>query len=339
MPFMWPDSVDEILDGDQAVALAYCTPASGVVIAPLTNFGIRDREAGTVTLNSSVGAWKKLERMRRNPRVSVAFHTRRHGLCDRPEYVLIQGRARLSDPIPDYPGTIAEHWERFERWRDVHPLWKRWQRVYALRVAIEVAAERVVVWPDLACRGEPEVHGAPLPPEPPAAQRPPGRGTGPRLNHRRAAKRAARLPAVLLGWVGADGLPVVVPVEARGTTEQGMRLEAPEGAVPPGGRRAGLTAHWFAPRVIGQEQRVHTGWLEAGPTGSAPVYAPHTHAGYRFPASEPLYRLVSGGATRWRYRTSMGRLRATASTGSPSRPWNLTSIRRIARLYRGCSRR
>lgn len=302
MPLIWPDTVDEILDGDQAVALAYRTPASGVVIAPLTNFGIRDREAGTVTLNSSVGAWKKLDRIRRNPRVSVAFHTRRHGLRDRPEYVLIQGRAALSAPIPDYPSTIAEHWERFERWRDVHPLWKRWQRVYALRVAIEVAAERVIVWPDLACREEPLVYGAPLPTEPPEPQRPPARGTGPRVNHVRAAKRAARLPDVLLGWVGADGLPVVIPVEPRGTTGQGLLLEAPEGVVPPGGRRAGLTAHWFAPRVIGQEQRVHTGWLDAGPTGSGPVYAPHTHAGYWFPASETLYRLVSGGATRWRLR-------------------------------------
>ena len=300
--YRWPSAVDEILDGDQAVALAYCTPASGVVLAPLTNFGVRDREAGTVTLNSSVGAWRKLDRIRRNPCVSLAFHTRLHGSSDRPEYVLIQGRAALSEPIPDYPSSIGEHWERFDRWDDVHPLWKRWQRVYALRVAIEVVAERVVVWPDPACRGEPQVYGAALPPEAPASQRPPARGTGPRINHRRAANRAARLPDVLLGWVGADGLPVVVPVEVRGTTEQWMLLEAPERAVPPGGRRAGLTAHWFAPRVIGQEQRLYTGWLESRPAGPGLVYAPHTNAGYRFPASETLYRLVSGGATRWRLR-------------------------------------
>ena len=298
----WPDAVDEILGSDQVAALAYCTPASGVVIAPLTNFGIRDRVAGTVTLNSSVGAWKKLDRIRRNPRVCVAFHTREHGFSDRAEYVLIQGTAALSDPISDYPNSILEQWERFESWRDVHPAWKRWQRVYALRVAIEVAAERVVVWPDRACRGEPEVYGAPLPCEPAEPQRPPARGTAPRTNHVRAAKRAARLPDVLLGWVGADGLPVAVPVEVRGTGDRGIELEAPEGVVPPGGRRAGLTAHWFARGVIGQEQRVHTGWLEAGSEGSGPVYAPHTDAGYWFPASESLYRLVSGGATRWRLR-------------------------------------
>jgi hypothetical protein len=308
----WPDTVDEILDGDQAVGLAYVTPARGVVVAPVTNFGMRDREAGTITVNSSVGAWKKLDRIRRNPQVALAFHTRAHGFSDRSEYVLVQGRAALSHPIPDYPGTISDYWERCERWRDVHPLWKRWQRVYALRVAIEVTAARVIVWPDLACRDEPAVHGAPLPAEPPAPQRPPARGTAPRVNHRRAAKRARRLPDALLGWVGADGSPMVIPVEVGAATEEGIDLGAPNGLVPPGGRRAGLTAHWFARRVIGQEQRVHTGWLEAQPGDRRLVYAPHTNANYRFPESEAVYRLVSGGATRWRLRQGRRAGRALA---------------------------
>jgi Pyridoxamine 5'-phosphate oxidase len=301
-PTRWPDSVDEILDADHIVALAYVTPAKGVVIAPVTNFGVRDREAGTVTVNSSVGAWKKLDRIRRNPHVALAFHTREHGSSGRPEYVLVQGTAALSEPIPDYPNTIIDRWERFDRWRDVHPLWKRWQRIYALRVGIEIAAQRVVVWPDLACRGKPEVHGAPLSSERPASQRPPARGTGPRINHRRAAKRARRLPNALLGWVGGDGFPVVVPIEVREANRRGIVLEGSDRLAPPGGRRAGLTAHWFAPRVIGQNQRIHTGWLEAGAGDAGLVYAPHTSASYRFPASEPTYRFVSGLGTRWRYR-------------------------------------
>ena len=41
----WPFSVDAILDGDHAVMLAYATPAGGVVLAPLSNFGLHDREA------------------------------------------------------------------------------------------------------------------------------------------------------------------------------------------------------------------------------------------------------------------------------------------------------
>jgi hypothetical protein len=60
----WPDPVDEILGSDHVVMLAYVTPARGVVLLPVTNFAVRDREAGILTaVNSSVGAWRKLERI------------------------------------------------------------------------------------------------------------------------------------------------------------------------------------------------------------------------------------------------------------------------------------
>src|SRR5205807_2404027 len=84
--------------------------------------------------------------------------------------------------------TIVDAWERVEPWRDIGRLRKRWLRAFALRVAIEVAVERIVVWPDLACAGTPEVYGAPLPAQPPP-QAPPAKGTGPRIDHRRAANR------------------------------------------------------------------------------------------------------------------------------------------------------
>jgi hypothetical protein len=299
MPVRWPDTLDQVLGGDLTAALASVTPASGVVLIPVTGLGLRDREAGTVTVTTSLGLWKKLARMRRDPHVALAYHTREHGLSDRPEYVLVQGMASFS-PRPDraWLESIRDSWERFLGPRDAGPLWDRWLRVYTWeRVGVEIAVERLVAWPDLACRGTRDVLGAPLPAEPPA-QRPPARGTGPRIKHARAAARAKSLPNALLGWVGADGFPVVVPVEVEGADEQGIVLEAPEGLVPPGGRRAGLTAHSFSPRVIGQEQRVYTGWMEAGPDGRRVVYAPHTETGYRLPASKLLYRLAAGFATR-----------------------------------------
>jgi hypothetical protein len=297
----WPDSVEEILDGDHAVMLAYATPGRGVVLAPVSNFGLHQRAVGVVTVNSSVGAWKKLDRIRRNPQVALAFHTRAHATNDRAEYVLVQGRAALAPPVPDYPSTVVDNWERLEPWRDLGPLWKRWLRVYALRVEIRITVERVVIWPDLGCRGEAVVHGADLPSERPLPQAAPAKGTAPRINHRRAARRAARLPNVLLGWLGADGFPVAIPVRASGADERGILLDCAE-TPPSGGRRAGLTAHWFSHGVVGQRQRIHTGWMEVPPTGGSVTYAPHTSAAYRMPASRLVYRTAAGLETRRRYR-------------------------------------
>jgi hypothetical protein len=296
----WSEQVDEILGGDLVAMLVYATPAGGTVLLPVNNYAVeRDRASGRLlAINSSVGGWRKLERMRSNPQVGLAFHAREHGRSDRSEYVLVQGRASLSEPIDDYPSTVADQWERFEPWARMGPLWKRWLRVYAQRVEISIAVERTVAWPNLACTGSPTVYGAPLPQTPPAPHRPPSKGTRSRLDPGRAASKAARLPHVLLGWVSADGFPLAVPVEVLDSTAGGLRLRAPEGIVPPGGRRAGLTAHWFSRGAVGQRQRKHTGWLEATADGREVLYAPHTQRNYAFPASKTLYRLVLGGVTR-----------------------------------------
>src|SRR3954469_18867654 len=198
---MWPDTVDGILGGDQVVALAYTTPANGVILTPLTNFGLRDREAGMLSaVNSSVAAWRKLDRIRKSPKIALAYHTRTHGFSDRPEYVLVQGTASLGEPVEDYPRSIAPAWERFGGPVDAGPIWNWWMKVLDHRVEIRLAVERVVVWPDLrggggpALRwgGAPAIHGTPVRGEP-AEQEPPAKGTGPRIRHGRAALRAGKL--------------------------------------------------------------------------------------------------------------------------------------------------
>jgi hypothetical protein len=297
----WPAAVDEILGGDQCVVLAHRTPARGVVLTPVTNFALRDREAGTVTVNSSIGMWRKLELLQRDPQVALAFHTRAHGFGGGSEYVLVQGRASLSSLVDRdaWLEPLGERWERFSgQPRDLGPLWDWWLRVYHWRVNIEIAVERVTAWPDLACRGTPAIYGAPPPPLAPASQPAPARGEGPRIDHVRAAKRAARLPDVLLGWVGDDGLPVVVPVAVTGSEQRGILLEAAAGLIPPGERRAGLLAHWFSRYVVGQRQRKHTGWLQARTAEPRLIYAPHTEAGYSLPPSRLAFNLGAGFLSR-----------------------------------------
>ena len=167
---------------------------------------------------------------------------------------------------------------------------------------VRIAVERMIVWPDLACRGAPEVIGEPLPAAPPPPQDPPAKGTAPRIDHARAAKQAARLPDVLLGWVGADGFPVAIAAKIGETDERGIAIETPPGLVPPGGRRAGLLAHWFSRGVVGQRQQIYTGWMDAQPGSSIVSYSPHTRAAYRMPNSRIVYRIAAGAATRTRLR-------------------------------------
>jgi hypothetical protein len=89
----------------------------------------------------------------------------------------------------------------------------------------------------------------------------------------------------------------VVPVSAAHPAADGLRLDVPSGSVPLGGRRAGLTSHEFWPRMVGQEQRIHTGWLSANDEGSV-RYSPHTRSGYRLPRSKLLYHVGCASIAR-----------------------------------------
>jgi hypothetical protein len=285
----WPDEVDEILASDLAAALAYQTPAGGVLISPMAPLGMCDRERGTVTLTSSLALWKKLDRIRRNPGVAVVYHARDHGYTDRPGFVLVQGRASFGKPDRAWLESITPEWDRFLVPRKRGLVGRALDVYYWQRVAIVVDIERVVAYPDNAAKGEPVVTGNARPgPAPPQSE--PRKGAGPRVDTAKVAADVERLPHTLLGWRGADGLPEVAPVEAGSADEAGVRLQVPAGSVPAGRRRAGLTAHRFWPRMVGQEQRIHTGWLTADGDGTV-TYAPHTRAGYRMPPSGLAYHL------------------------------------------------
>jgi hypothetical protein len=288
MPVTWSDEVDEILASDVVAALVYLTPARGVLISPMAPLGMRDRDRGTITLTSSLGLWRKLDRIRSNPGVAVAYHAREHGYTDRPGFVLVQGRASLEAPDRAWLEAIKPEWDRFLPPRKGGLIGRALDVYYWQRVRITVDVERVVAFPDTAATGEPVVTGSPVA-SPAPAQSEPKNGTGPRVATDKVAADVGRLPHTLLGWCGADGLPEVVPVGGASAFGAGIRLDVRAGSVPPGGRRAGLTAHRFWPKMVGQLQRVHTGWLTAD--GDEVLYAPHTRTGYRLPPSSLAYYL------------------------------------------------
>jgi hypothetical protein len=149
--------------------------------------------------------------------------------------------------------------------------------------------------------------------------------------------------------MGADDFPFVVPVSLAGAEPRGIVLDAADGLIPAGNRRAGLTAHSFGRHVVGQHQRKHTGWLQSDPTRSRIVYSPHTNASYRMPPSKFVYRLVTGGATRLgvpaarradllpeRRRSTAPPARARPNLACEPRQW-LSSTRSISPYSSACS--
>ena len=289
---MWSEAEDQILGGDLAVALAYVTPAGSAVVTPVSPVGLRDRDAQTVGFTTSLGFGRKLDRIKQNPRVALAYHAREHGFASEPRFVLVQGLASY-DPKPDR--EVLEELVRPASTRFMGPprtgvFWSRWlSAYYEDRILVTVAVQRVISWPDLECGGEPSVFGEPLPGQEPDSQTPPKNGTEPRVDVHTAARRIEKLPHIVLGYLAADGFPLITPVRLQGTTASGLELQ---GSLPAGGRRAGLLAHRFEPKLIGLEARQFTGWLQDS------TYAPHTESGFRAPANKTLLLLANGMLAR-----------------------------------------
>src|SRR4051795_1937097 len=302
MATTWPDEVDQVIAGDLTAALAYVTPAGGAVVTAVAPIGLRDRERGELTFTTSLGLGRKLERIRRDPKVALLYHAREHGFHSGDELVLVQGRARIVDePDPKYlarevgPAVLQYLGEP-----KTGVFWDRWLAAYKSdRVPVHVDVERIVTWPSLLGAGAPEVEGAPWPQAPPEPQAPPRKGTAPRVDVERAGKRCRSLPHVLAAWRGADGFPVCVPVSAGPAGPRGLALAA-EAGLPRGGRRAGLLAHSYEHQLVGLQARQYTGWLDGD------VYAPHTETSYRAPKNKTLLLLANGYLARRGLRRARG---------------------------------
>lgn len=300
MVVTWPDEVDEVLGGDLTCALACNTDAGGTVVSAVAPIGLRDRDRGTVGVTTSLGFGRKLLRMKRDPKVSLAYHARTHGLADpaNERFVLVQGNATF-DPRPDSAAmeSLGEQATPYVGAPRRGPFWDRWlSAYYADRVLVTVEVRRIIVWPNLAARGAPDALGDPLPPNPPAAQKPPAKGTAPRVDTVKAARRAGKLTHRLIAYRQSDGFPAILPFTSTLADADGIQISVPAG-LPTGGRRAGMLSHDYRPSMIGLETRQHTGWLTSTADDHA-VYAPHTESGFYAPPNKTLLLLANGFLAR-----------------------------------------
>ena len=149
-PVTWDDEVDDVLDGDLTAGLAYLTPAGGAVVTAVAPIGLRDRSAGVVSFTTSFGFAKKLDRIRRDPRVALAYHARDHGFSRSPRYVLVQGVASVGEPDEAFlREVVTPRATRYLGPPRQGRFWDRWMReYYADRVGVDVRVERIVSSPD-----------------------------------------------------------------------------------------------------------------------------------------------------------------------------------------------
>lgn len=303
----WSDAVDETIRGDLVVAAAYLTPAGGAVVTSVATCGLDRRAEGVLGFTTSLGFGRKLEHIIREPRVALAFHTRRHGFCDSPLFVLAQGTASVElKPSRERLEAFVPQAERYLGKTKRGPLWDRLLKEYYWeRVFVDLAVKRLVVWPDLEARGGADVLGA-VPFDAPLPQPAPATGTEPRLEVRRVARQIAKLPHQVIAFRGADGFPVVVPVHVTAHDRAGLSVRAADGLLPRGGRRAGLLAHDFGALLNGLTSRMLTGWLSVSDDGTA-SYAPFTSKGLAAPPLKDLLLVANGLFAKVGYRQAVRR--------------------------------
>jgi hypothetical protein len=321
----WDDAVHEVLTGDITAALAYVTPAGGAVVTAVAPCGSAVRAEGVVGFTTSLGFGKKLERIVRQPSLALAYHSREHGFSTSAQFVLVQGSATV-DLTPSEQRLRAFEPQATRYLGEIKrgAVWDRLLReYYGERVFVDVDVRRIIAWPDLQAAGEAVVVGA-LPAGPPTPQAPPKNGTGPRVDVAGIAGRMAALPHRVLAFRGADGFPVVVPVELAGHDANGLRLVDSHGLLPPGGRRAGFLGHAYRPQLVGLSTRVLTGWLDVADDGSA-VYAPHTSKGFTAPPNKNLLLVTNGLVAKYGFRKARRSgvaesLQEAASSEAPQGP-------------------
>lgn len=319
----WSAGIDEVIKGDITAAVAYITPAGGAVVTAVAPCGIGQRDQARIGFTTSLGFGRKLERIIVNPQVALAYHAREHGYSASPAFVLGQGLAAVDlTPSRARLAALAPQAERYLGKVRRGPVWDRLLReYYQERIFVDIAVERIAAWPDLGACGQLAVTGTPWP-GPAGPQAVPKNGAGPRVDVAKAARQAAVLPHRVLAYRGADGFPVIVPVQFAGHDQAGLRLVVPGGLLPPGGRRAGLLAHSYRPQLIGLSTRTFTGWLEV--SGDRVVYAPHTSKGFVAPPAKTALLVSNGllakfGIWQARRQGTAGRLEQLARAAAAAR--------------------
>jgi general stress protein 26 len=158
-PMGWlPAPVERLLD----VALVAEVTVVGRNDRPVTHPLIPLYRDGTIYLHSSTLFSRKLEHMKRDPRVSVAI-TDAVGTKGNPDRATIQGTARIieDDPHTDWDGFIYDMWRRKEPSIDDFLKARVALPLFLERAVVEITPQRCLYWAGGDTDLRPEITTAP----------------------------------------------------------------------------------------------------------------------------------------------------------------------------------
>jgi hypothetical protein len=271
-PAGWPEAVLPVFQRAIAVEYTSLTRTGTPIMVPVTPYV----EQGAQTLDVSTGLTypAKAERARRNPKVCLLFADHvGAGLTD-PPVVLVQGLARVRD------ADLQANTDRYVRlalaktpavYRGLPRFLLRRLDWYFARIWIQVTPIQIWWWKSKALDQAPGQWVAPptttAPPSDPAPSgRQPTAWLQAPADWRSTARSAvARLDQRDLGWVGADGFPLAVPVAGVEEAEQGFRLRL--GRHLPGAPQGPACLTFHAHPATFTRQENHTFLGEVAPTG------------------------------------------------------------------------
>ena len=319
--------------GDLTAALGYRTPAGGAVALAVAPVGLHDRAAGTVGFTTSLGLLEEARPDRRDPRVALAFHAREHGASSSPALRARPGPRHASTPRRRRRASRRSSTQA-ERYLGEAPrgrFWDFWLREYGdVRVPADVEVERIVVWPDLRCAGEPRgarrAAARAAGPAGAAEARAPARGSTWRARPSASRKTATCCSAT----AAATATRWWCPWRSTGSGPAAC------GSAPP--RRCRRAAAGPACSATPTARSSSACARARTPAGSrAALYAPHTEAGYVAPPNKTLLLLLNGGLAKRGVRKARraGKLRAgrghAGAAASPRVPGGGRSPRRVVR--------
>ncbi len=146
MPTELPHEVEEVLDGALVAILTVVNDRGLPVSHPM--LPLYDRGNKKLYFTSSILFSKKLEHIKRNPRVSVLFSQREFIRSPSYHVVMLKGDARvIDDDLSSVWTSLLPLWRRKEPYIDAYLRQRVAFPLFWERAVIEVMPRTTLVWP------------------------------------------------------------------------------------------------------------------------------------------------------------------------------------------------